>query len=246
MNQLVETLKIETKDVLVDNGEQGFWNQSWYETRYGLMDSHGFWVVPAIFKDISQSEDMFIANYESKGGKKVFFITNTGKVIKNNNLNIIEAKDFKHSCSIIHTADIFSGGHNVPWTYVSNLCKWGLIDKKGNVVVPPIFDYDYEVKIKNMSVILNEVKQFGCEILNYADESLFTNVRNVVMFRKAIKLYLLTTYSKTRDKQQLKIDVTNQNKEFKKIKTRKLAENLFSIRINNKNNVHTSYDEESF
>lgn len=231
MNQLVEKLKIEPKDVLVDNGENDFWHKSWYETRYGLMDSNGYFVVPAIFKDISVSEDMFIATYHSKGGKKIFFINQNGKVVTNNAINIIDAKDFKNGCSIIQTADIFDGGNNVPWTYVSNLCKWGLMDKFGNILVAPVYDYEYQVKIKDVEMLCNEVKLLGCGVLNYAHESLFSNMHNIVKFRRAIKLYLISSYAKSKDKEQLKFDVEQQNKQFQKIKARKLAENLFVVKI---------------
>ena len=49
MENITQYLKIKGKDVLVDNGEQGFWNKSWYETRYGLVNSNGFFRYSANF-----------------------------------------------------------------------------------------------------------------------------------------------------------------------------------------------------
>ncbi len=230
MENITQYLKIKGKDVLVDNGEQGFWNKSWYETRYGLVNSNGFFVIPPIFASISMSEDIFIASHISKGGKRIFFLDNTGKVIVNNKYNIIDAKGFKNGYCLIQVADIINGGYDVPWTYVSNLCKWGLIDKKGNVIVSPKYSYEHDVKVKDINILVNEIKHKGVNILNYADESLYSSSSNVIKFKRALKLYLLNYYAKNRNKDDLKRELEKQNKEFKKIKFKKLAENLFALR----------------
>lgn len=230
MENLMQYLKVKSKDVLVDNGEQGFWNKSWYETRYGLVNANGYFVVPPIFASIVTSENMFIASYSSKGGKRIFFLDNTGKVVVNNRYNIIDAKGFKNGYCLIQTADLLNGGYDVPWTYVSNLCKWGLIDKKGNVIVIPKYNYAHDVKINDVNVLLKEVKNNGVSILNYADETLYSSSINVIKFKRALKLYLLNYYAKNKNKEALKLELEKQNKEFKRIKFKKFAENLFAIK----------------
>ncbi len=230
MENLIQYLKIKGKDVLVDNGEQGFWNKSWYETRYGLVNPNGYFVVPPIFANITESENMFIASYSTKGGKRIFFLDNTGKIVVNNKYNIIDTKGFKNGYCLIQTADLLNGGYDVPWPYVSNLCKWGLIDKKGNILVSPKYSYEHDVKVKDVNILVNEIKHNGVSILNYADENLYSSSLNVVKFKRALKLYLLNYYAKNRNKEALKIELEKQNKEFKKIKFRKLAENLFTIK----------------
>lgn len=244
MGDIVQYLKIKEKDVLVDNGEQGFWNKSWYERRYGLVNSNGHFVVPPIFKNIEMSDDMYIARFQSKSGNRLFFLDNTGKIVVNNKYNIIDTKGFKNGYCLIQTADILNGGYDVPWTYVSNLCKWGLIDKKGNVLVKPKYFYEHDVKIKDTNLLINEIKHSGVAVLNYADETLFANSINVLKFKRALKIYLLNYYAENKDKQALKIELEKQNKEFKKIKFRKLAENLFANKNDtNSNFKHSNYNE---
>lgn len=231
MNNLVlGGLKIKSEDVLVDNGENGFWHKSWYETKYGLTNATGSWVISPIFEKISKSEDMYIASYLSKSEKRIYFINSNGKIAFNSNLNIIDAKDFKHGCSLIQVADISKTNKSLPWTYVVNLCKWGLIDKSGNVLCQPSCNYEHEVKIQNMKTLVEKIKTDGCEILNYADSKLFINANNVKIFKAATKYYVVNCYNKTRNKEYLKTVIDKQNAEFKKVRRIKLAENLFELK----------------
>ena len=142
MKELIVNLKISSKITLIDNGENSYFSKSYFERLYGLTDMAGRWVVPAIFSSIEQSEDMFIASTISKVGKQIYFVDKFGRVVfKNNKLNIINARGFKYGCSLIEVANIYDqSGKFLPWTYLANNCKWGLIDKKGNLLCSPKFN----------------------------------------------------------------------------------------------------------
>lgn len=231
-----DKLYIKTKDVEVDNGENGFWYKSWYEVRYGLYNKNGEEIVPPVFTDISESEDMFIGIYARKGQKEIYFINNKGKIVETN-LNIIDAKDFKHGYSIIQVADLSTYNRSVPWTYVVNECKWGLIDKEGNVICKPTFDYEHEVEISDLDLINNKIKENGFSVLNYVSSKVFLKLDNIKEFKNALKTYLVNYYKQTKDKDLLKEEIEKQNKMLKEIAQAKLRNYVHQVKLKVDENI---------
>ena len=231
MNDIaLNKLRIEMIDTLVDNGKDGYWYRSWYENRYGLMDNQGNWVVRPIYADLYKSEDMYTAIYKSKHGKKILFFNSYGKLAINPDIEIIEARDFKDGCALVLVAGKSSVDKSVPWTYVVNLCKWGLVDKEGNFVVEPKFDYESQVQITDKKILVDIIKKRGCSILMYSKPSLLQNKKNVITFKRAMKYYLLKQYAISGNKEQLKQECENQNATFKQIRKIKLKENLLNLK----------------
>lgn len=226
---------IVSKEVYVDNGEQGYWYKGWYEVKYGLVNDDGEWVIPAMFNDIAYSEGMFIAKYKTDHCSKIYFINDKGQIPFKSNLNIIEAKDYYYGYSLIQVADISEYSHSVPWTYVIDQCKWGLIDKNGNVIEQPVYDYEHEVKISNITKLAVIIAHKGCEVLHYADENLFTNEKNNKVIEVSMKKYLINYYNSCKDKESLKKEKLKQEKLLKEIKKSKLDEH-YSATID-KNNI---------
>lgn len=238
MNYLSQVLEIDTKDVLVDNGEDGFWHKSWYEPKYGLKNCNGKWIVAPVFDEIKKTGGAYTASINKKSEKRLFLINANGKVCLLGS-NVLEVKAVSNGYYLFKTAQKGAMRRDLPWTYVSNLCKWGLMDNNGNVVVNANFEYEHDVKIKNKDFLLKNVKQNGCGVLELADEGLFLNLKNIKSFKKAIKFYLLKEYYFNKDKVQLKSNLNYQNAQFKKIKQHKMAENLFNVKFSAKNMVVT-------
>lgn len=233
MNDIaLNELKIEMIDALVDNGKNGYWYRSWYENRYGLKDSQGNWVVRPLYADLYKSEDMYTAIYKGKHGKKILFFDKYGKLAFNPDIEIIETRDFKNGCALVLVAGVESIDKSVPWTYVVNLCKWGLMDKNGNFIVEPKFDYENEVQITDKKMLVKLIKDNGCSILNYASPSLLLDKKDIITFKRAIKYYLLKEYAITHSKEELKQNCLNQNSTFKQIRKNKLRESLLNLKTN--------------
>ena len=146
IKKTIEVPDLKDKDVMIVSSEN----------RCGIIDRKGNWVVPAIYDDIIP--DSKIAIFDSKGflkvrlGQKKGYINRKGKLLTNFDDQSI-CHNFINNIKISFLCDTITDRNKIK-------CGYGIIDRKRNWVIPPVYD-----EIENYDGFLVD-KQL-CDSLGY-------------------------------------------------------------------------------